>query len=186
MWPSRETAALQPETRGKGLSFRGVFSVNRAAATPAALRPAPGHLALALPHRGRAVGSWFSVLRLSNGAAPEQKDGSTKEAWQCPPCPTQPPWAPGAGSPQGPLAGMTAPEGPTGSRFRENPSGRGPRGDSALRARPTGTRPQKGRSRLQDNWTLQFASAPRAGPSRHQQSNVVLRSPFHALLAKEP
>lgn len=186
MWPSREAATLQPETQGKGLSFRGVFSLTKPQQPPRPSGPRRDTSPSPHPTTGGRWAAESPVLRLSSGAAPERKDGSTKEAWQCPPCPTQSPRAPGAGSPQGPLARMTAPEGPTGTRFLENPSGRGPRGDRALRARPTGTRRQKGRSRLQGNWTLHFASAPRARPSRLQQNNVLLRCPFHTLLAKEP
>lgn len=44
MWPACEAATLQPETRGKDLSFR-VFSASRdLQAAPAALRPTLGQL----------------------------------------------------------------------------------------------------------------------------------------------
>ena len=111
------------------------------------------------------------------------KEASVKEAWQCPPSPTLPPRAPGAGGRHNAargahLQGWQPLRGPPGLIFQKTPAV-GVRGRT-LRTGPrrSGTRRRKGRSRLEVTGPLQFGSVPREGPSRLLHDKEALASPF--------
>lgn len=134
MWPSREASTLQPETRGKDLSFQGVFCRASPAGARAALRPALGHLSPPPGGGRRAAPRLGSPTEEEWGGAGEGRRGARRR-----PANARPALPSLRGPParaRGPLAGVTAPEGPSGAHLPEDPRGRGPRGDPERRAPP--------------------------------------------------
>lgn len=140
MWPSRAATALQTETRGKERSFLpGCFQPRQTRHSPRRRDPPPSS-----PGEGVSSPASRALPLRRSGVAPGreggEREGGELEGGLAVPAQPYPASAgprcgrPSQRCPRGPLAGMTASEGPTRAHLPEDPGGRGPRRDPAHRA----------------------------------------------------
>ena len=196
MWPSRAASTLQPETLRKGRSLlAGCFQPRQTrnsprrckagAATPPPSLPGEGG---EQPHVSRSPTEkqWGGAGRGWGGRRrARRRPGSARPA--LPSLRGPPARQPSQGCPRGPLAGMTAPEGPTRAHLPEDSYGRGPRGDPAHRAPQIRGQTAEGALPPGGNWTLNSSPpSPHKGQAGSSTIRKLSRPPFPALPAKEP